>query len=103
DVPRGPAQLLTGAFRGGDELRRIAGTARLLHGADRVAGNFAGYLDDLSDRKAAPIAQVIGVPPLAAAKLFHPQNMRVRQVADVDVVAHARPITRRVVSAEDPN
>src|SRR4051812_38946996 len=96
-----PAQYRAGAVRGGNDLRRIARTARAELDTEINAGNFLDGIDDFAHRIAAAITAIGGDRGTAAAQVTQCVQMRAHQVAHMDVVAHTGAVLRRVVGAED--
>src|SRR5208283_5586000 len=84
----------------GDQHGRVAGPARAHVGADVGAGDLPAHLDHLADREAGPVAEVVDAV-LAGPAGRQRTQVRVGQVADVDVVADAGPVGGGVVVAED--
>src|ERR1700677_1410653 len=82
-VLRLPAELALDFFRGGDELRRVAGTARFLDRGDRLAGDLFAGGDDFADAGAAAGAEVVK----GAFRDAQGEDVRLREVDDVDVIA----------------
>src|SRR5580765_2581636 len=89
---RFPAEFAHGFVGGGHEFGRVAGAARFLHGGDGFTGNFFARLDHLPHRVAVSIAKV----EEAAFARREAEDVRLREVHDVDVVADARAVGRRV-------
>ena len=99
-VLRRPAQVRADAVARGDQLRRVAGPALADHDRHRVAGDLADGVHDLLHREAGAVAQVVD-PVLARRRGRQGQQVGVGEVGDVDVVADAGAVGRRVVLAED--
>ena len=100
-VPAGvPAELGLDPVGRGDQHRRVASPARRRVGADRDAGDLGAHVDDLADREAGPVTEVVD-PVLAGPARGQRPQMSVGQVGDVDVVADAGPVRGGVVVAED--
>ena len=72
---------------------------------DLVADEPSGRVEHLADAEAAAVAEVAdeGVVRAAVARRgrLEREQVRIGEVRDVDVVADARPVGRRVVVAED--
>ena len=102
---RSPAEDLRRTGRPRDEHRRVAGST----GADGVrhgpTGGRLGRREHLADREAAAVAQVererLVRARIAGRGGLEGEEMGLREVGDVDVVADARPVRGRVVVAED--
>src|SRR3954447_303223 len=82
-----PAELRADLLAGGDELRGVAGAARVLLDGDLAGGGLARRLDDLAHGVAEPVAEVVD-RVLAGADRIHREQVRAAEVLDVDVVAH---------------
>ena len=88
----------------GDSFANAKAAVRAARRSDEwctmCAGLVQRHLHHLADAEAVPIADVEDqlVP---AAKCVEGQQVRLRQVKHVDVVAHARPIRRRIIGAID--
>jgi len=94
-----PAQFAADLLARCNQNRRVPGAARRHLGWNRVPRNCARSLDDLPDGEPLPIAQVVGSAPLI--QCAQRQNVRLRQVDNMDIVAHTGAVTRRVVVAKD--
>ncbi len=99
-VARLPTQLTADLFGRGDQDGRVAGTARPDLIGDRVAGDTPRRLDDLQVGEARAIAQVVLTAPQSVERA-HRQDVRRRQVDDVNVIADAGAVFGWVVAAED--
>src|SRR5271166_5598499 len=96
---RHPAEFLANLIAGRNKHGGIAGTARPDVCADCSTRYLACSIDNLLDRKAFTIAQI--VKAAATVESAQRQNMRLREINDVDIIAHASPVTCRVVFAEN--
>src|SRR5882672_7160398 len=92
-----PAQFLPGLVRRGYKARRIAWTARLLGGFYFLAGHLLAHLDHFTHGIAIAVAEV--VEALFARR--QREQVRLRQVHDVNIVADAGAIGRRIVRPEN--
>src|SRR6201985_3851866 len=93
-----PAQVTTRLVARGDRRRGVARAPRCQLDRDGVAGALAGRVDYLLDAVAVAVAEVVD---LVRARLdgVKGEQVRVRQVRDVDVVADAGAVRGRVVVA----
>lgn len=86
----------------GDQRSRVARTPRAHDPSDLAAGDALDRVEDVQHRKAGAIAAVHGVAGLG---IVHQQvqrvNVRVGQVADMDVVAHAGAVVGVIIRAID--
>ena len=82
-VLRRPAQLAADFVAAGDEHGRIAGATRHDTRRDRAPGDLARHVEHFLDAEAAAIAQIVGAAALV--ERAQRQDMRLRQVDDVDV------------------
>src|SRR5438874_694005 len=94
-----PAQLCTNPCRGGDQYRWVARPARPDFVGYGVASHVARNRDHLFVTEALPIAQIVG--PAALVQRSQRQDVRLRQIDDVDIVAHTGTIRRGIVIAEE--
>src|ERR1035437_448805 len=92
-----PTQLTDCLLRGGDQPRRVAGAPRLLDGRDRFAGYLLTSANDFADGIAIAVAQVIEALP----SWRQAEDMRLRQVQDVNVIPDARAVGRGIIGAEN--
>ena len=74
----------------GDERRRIAGPARGVLDGEIDAGHALDGLQHLTDRDAAPVAAIERQALAAAAQMAQGRDVGVGEIADLDVVAHAK-------------
>ena len=65
-----------------------------------MAGDRARSLDHFEIGEAVAVAEVVG-PAAQPIKRFERQDMGLGQIGDMDIVAHAGAIPRRVIAAED--
>jgi len=103
-IARLPSKLGDGFFTACNQKCRIAGSAWAKFHWDRVACHPANAVDDLFDSEPGPVAQVINEAVLSRLirfKRFKSKQMRIGQVADVNIVTHAGSIMSRVVVAKD--
>src|SRR5262245_29288065 len=98
-VARVPAKVAHDLVGVCDQDGRVAGAARRGFGRNPSSGDLARHFYHLGHRVAAAVAEVVNL-----AAVFHRvqgQRVRVGQVDDVNVVAHASPVGRVVIFAED--
>ena len=98
-VVRLPPQLGAEDVARSDEDRRVARPAPDDLRRDGMSRNVAASLDHLHHREAEAVPQIVA--PTALIQRVQRQDVRLRQVADVDVVADAGAIGGGVVIAED--
>src|SRR5262249_17837780 len=89
-VARLPAQPLLNPLRRRPQRRRAARAPRPLLYRHRLAGHRLRRLDDLANAVTTADAQVVTVP-LPRLQLLQRQQVSLRQVIDVDVIANAGP------------
>src|SRR5258708_6112759 len=87
-ILRFPAQFTNGFFGGGDEFGRITRAARFLNRRDFLSAHLLAHLDDLADGIAVAVAQI--VKALLARR--EREDVRLREIDDVNVVADARAV-----------
>ena len=92
---RFPAQFANGFFGGRHQPRRVAGTARFFHRGNFFAGDFFAGRDDLPHGIAVAVAQIVK----AGLARLQSEHVRLREVTDVDVIADARAVGRRIIRA----
>src|SRR4051794_21605479 len=97
-LPR-PSEVLARTVRGSHELRRVARPAWLLVRGYLLARDAPHGVHDLLDRVPRPAAEVVDAV-LTRPDGVERQQVRLPEILDVDVVAHGRPVARRVVRAE---
>lgn len=95
-----PPQLAGNLFRTGNEDGGISRAARHRLDRDGVAGYAPGRFDDLTDRKAGAVTEVVD-ELLAGGKRLKSKQMGMSEVLDVDIVADAGAIGGRIVFAID--
>src|SRR5882757_8415326 len=83
-----PAQFFNNSLGTGHQHRRISITARLFHYWNRMSGNAAHRIDHLAHTESPPIADVVDQPGTRIEPLKR-EDMRIRQVADMHVIADA--------------
>ena len=94
-----PAQLAPEGLAAGHEHGRVSWTSWADLDRDGMASDLAGRVDDLFDREALSVAQVVGAA--TAVQRAQSKDMTLGQVQDMDVVPHAGAVGGRVVIAED--
>ena len=92
---RSPAKLVFDFFRGGDQPRRVAGSARLFNRVDLSSGDLAASRNHLPNTRAASGAEVIE----SAGRCAKRQNMRLRKIDNMDVVADTCSVGRLIIGA----
>src|ERR1039458_5105668 len=90
-----PPQLIYRTVRGGHQSGRVAGPARLLDGRDGFARHRLASADNLTDRVAITVAEVVE----AALGRGEAEEMRLGQVEDVNVIADAGAVGRGIIGA----
>ena len=107
-VARPPAQLAVSLAGGGHQLGRIARPPWRHMGQQAPPGDRLGGFDHLLHRIAGAVAQVVdqrlagGLAALPQAQqALQPQHVGIGQITDMDVVADAGAIRRRIVIPED--
>src|SRR3954470_20443528 len=94
-----PSQVLPNALARCDQNRRITGAAGANLDRDIASGNARRRLDDLSNRVATAISQVIAAAFML--KLREHPDMSVRQIGNMDVIADAGAVVSRVILSKD--
>jgi hypothetical protein len=94
---RNPAQNLPRLGCISDKCGTIARTTWLDFCGNRVSGHFATNVNDLFDGVAVAIAEI----ERTIDPRFQCQYVRLGQILDVDVVAHAGAVARFIIIAED--
>ena len=97
---RSPAQHLANAVGAGDDRSGVAGAAPDAIDGEVDPGDALDDVDDLLDRGAVAIAAVAYQGRPAAPEIGERRHVGVDQVGDLDVVAHAGSVSRRIVFAE---
>ena len=98
-----PAKLLTDFCRRSNEHCGITGTTLLLHNGEVNTGNLFGTVNHLAHTEAVFTAQIIHTAAAAAQKMFERQHMRLRQIADMNIITHTGTISRRIIGTENRN
>ena len=97
-----PAHLGVDALGGADQMRRIAGTTAHDGLLERQAGDLLHLVHDLTHRGALASAHIEHIVlALVTVKILQCGDVRVGEIGDVNVVAHAGAVRSRVVVAED--
>src|SRR3974390_2193018 len=97
-----PSQQTLRLLGAGDEHGRVPGAARHFSNGNRMTGDLAGDVDDFADGESAAATEVANQGCIRFQTLQR-QQMRRREVVDVNEVAHAGSVFRGVVRAEDGN
>src|SRR6266511_1579002 len=96
-----PAEHRRCAPDGGDQLRRIAGTARTLNGGHRAASDAARCLDDLPHRAARTGAEVDRDGRAVIELHIQRAQVRVGNIGDMHVVPDCGTVSGRIIGAVD--
>src|SRR6202000_1556744 len=99
-VLRPPTEVGLDFTRAGDQYRRISRPPRQLLYRDWMPGDPAGRLHHLTHGEAYSVTQVVD-HAIARIEALKGQQMRLRQVLYMNVVANARPIGRWIVLPEN--
>ena len=94
---RNPAENLPSSGGISDKCGTITKTTRLDFYGDRVSGHFATNVNDLFDGVAVTIAEIERTVDIR----FECQYVRLGEIPNVDIVAHAGAIPRFIIIAED--
>ena len=92
-----PAELAFDFFRGRDQTRRVAWSPRFFHHWNWMSGNAAATLNHLAHTRTTTSAKVVK----RARRRRQCKNVRISQIADVNVVANAGAIRRVVIGSKD--
>jgi len=84
-------------FRGRDQTRRVAWSPRFFHHWNWMSGNAAATLNHLAHTRTTTSAKVVK----RARRRRQCKNVRISQIADVNVVANAGAIRRVVIGSKD--
>ena len=95
-ILRTPAEFVESFVRRRHELRRIASAPRLFYRRDFFTGDFLAHRDNFLHRVAIAVAKV----EEAALARLQAEDVRLRQIFDVNVIADARSVRRRIIRAE---
>ncbi len=98
-----PAEDAAGLLGGGNERCGVARAAAREDGRDFVANDLLGGLEDLKDREADAVAKVEDVALAVVDQVADGEDVGLREIADVDVVAHAGAVPRGVIGAGNRN
>src|SRR5256884_635284 len=96
-----PAKLPADALGAGYERRRVSGAARLLAHLEGLARHPLDAGENLPHAVTVSVADVKRGRAAPRAQVLEGVEVRGRQILDVNVVADARAIGRRIVGAED--
>src|SRR5438876_564183 len=96
---RSPAKLVLNLFRGSDKSRWVAGSAWLFNRIDLSPGDFAAGRNHLPNTGAASCAEVVE----SAGSCAKRQNVRAREIDNMNVVADTCSVGRLVISAVNFN
>ena len=67
---------------------------------DILGGYFSRALDNLQDRKALTVSQVVGTAVSAVHQALQGQKVRLSQIGHMDIIANAGTVGRFIISAE---
>src|SRR5436190_12407678 len=102
---RSPAEDLRRSFRARHQQWRVTGPARSDRVRDRMPDDGLGSREHLADGEAAGVAEVererLVRPRVVEGGRLEGEEVSVGEVGDVDVVADAGAVRRRIVIAED--
>src|ERR1035441_4715750 len=90
-----PTQFMHRPVRGGHQPGRVTGPAGLLDGWNGLTGYLLAGADDFPHRIAVAVAEVVEAAPAWGEA----EEMRLRQVEDVDVIANAGAVGRGIIRA----
>jgi len=91
-----PPQFLSNFSSVGNQNRRISRPGIAFNSWNLMPGNPAGRFDYLPDGISPAVSEIINTAVLARQKCIQCQQMGLRQIADVDVVADAGAVGRRI-------
>src|SRR6478609_5692747 len=94
-ILRLPTEFGIGLGGGGDEFGRIARATRLLDRWNLHAGDLFAHLDDFLHGVTVAVAEVVETS-LARREA---EDVRLREIHDVDVIADARAVRGRIIRA----
>ena len=100
-VVRRPSESVADALRVGDEDRRIARASAFLAHDERTAVRALDRRDHLAHAVSVPVAAVERERLAARAQVVAGEEVCRCEILDVNVVAHAGAVGRRIISAED--
>src|SRR5260370_24116469 len=98
-IARLPAQLTVDLFRRRHQKRRVAGPAWPFLDRNFFTRDLLDRTNYFADAVTSADAQVV-VHALPRLQLLQSQQVRLGQVVDMDVIAHAGAVRRRVIAAE---
>src|SRR4051794_21070865 len=99
-LARDPAQLVADLLRRRHQRRGIARAPALLVDRDLPSGHRARGLDHLAHREAGAVAEVVDLVHAGIRRALEPEDVRLPEVLDVDVVPDRGAVIRRVVRPE---
>src|SRR6202043_4028267 len=94
-----PSQFFTNLAAGGDQHRWVAIPARTNLGTDLLARFFSCGVDYFLDGETFPVAQIIKAA--STVKRAERQNVRLREIHHVNIVAYTRAVPGRIVSPKN--
>src|ERR1019366_8119581 len=94
-ILRLPAEFGERLVRGGHELRRVTGTTRLFNRRDFLARDLLAHLNDFLHRIAVAVAEI----EETALSGLQAENVRLRQILDVNIITDAGAVGRGVIRA----
>ena len=98
-IAQAPAEKALGFVLGGEEQRNVAPALRHVPAGDFLPGHLFNLGDDFSHGVAFVRAEVDEFARRIVEKPLEREDVRDRQVRDMDIVADGRPIGRREVGA----
>ena len=96
-----PGKFLANLVACRHEHGRIAGAAGRGVRTYRSTGYLPCRIDDFFDGKTFAVTQI--VKAAAAVKRAQSQDVRLRKINDMDIIAHARPVAGRVIISKNGN
>src|SRR4051794_6230909 len=99
-LARDPAQLVADLLRRRHQRRGIARAPALLVDRDLPSGHRARGLDHLAHREAGAVAEVVDLVHAGIRRALEPEDVRLPEVLDVDVIPDRGAVIRRVVRPE---
>src|SRR5262245_39091649 len=95
-----PAEVLSRLLAGGDEAGWVAGTPGFFHDRDLPTTYATATVDDFANARAAAGTEV-ELRASFSVEILYREDVRLREVEDVDVVADARAVRGLVVYTVD--
>src|SRR5208283_420928 len=98
-----PTENRAGLLGIGHQSRRITWTRDVLPDAYFLAGDLPGGFDNFQHRIAVPGSEIDKIRFASPAQVFECQNMRIRQISHVNVIANTSSVRCRIVLAKYGN